>query len=203
VKQLARQWDREHSWAAAINRQKQKRAPCGAADAAMQAGSPGQACVACALVPRGKVLTLSRTMSRPRMSCPMLCPKPHSAPSMVARTLLRPIVSGVSACMHKSLSGLDSGVLAAIWLGACTQHRMVWHRACAPRGGLARTACAGTPLQGLPRRCGLPLGGLQSAAGRQVSCLGGRSMTTPTATGSMSRISTCSCILDVNACLPW
>ena len=36
-------------------------------------------------------------MSRPRMSWPMLCPKPQSAPIRVALMLLLPMVSGVRA----------------------------------------------------------------------------------------------------------
>ena len=42
---------------------------------------------------------VARTTSRmPRISWPVLCPKPHRAPSRDARAELRPIVNGVSAC---------------------------------------------------------------------------------------------------------
>ncbi len=46
--------------------------------------------------------TLSSTMTRPRMSCPVEWPKPHSAPSAEAVTRLRPMVRGVSACTPAS-----------------------------------------------------------------------------------------------------
>ena len=42
--------------------------------------------------------TFKTTMSKPNISCPMLCPKPQRAPNNVALMLLRPMVSGVKAC---------------------------------------------------------------------------------------------------------
>ena len=42
--------------------------------------------------------TFRSTMSRPRMSWPMLCPNPQRAPIRVALMLLLPMVSGVRAC---------------------------------------------------------------------------------------------------------
>lgn len=40
-------------------------------------------------------------MAIPRMSCPVLWPKPQSAPSRDAFTVLRPMVNGVSACRQQ------------------------------------------------------------------------------------------------------
>ena len=80
-------------------------------------------------------------MAMPRMSCPVLCPNPHSAPSRDAFTVLRPIVKGVSACRqtpggrlalraaatapdvqqsHPSGSSVQRG---PVKLMQCTQHR--------------------------------------------------------------------------------
>ena len=56
-------------------------------------------------------------MAMPRMSCPVLCPNPHSAPSRDAFTVLRPIVKGVSACSQKRKTLTLTG--EACFAGSC------------------------------------------------------------------------------------
>ena len=115
------------------------------------------------------------------MSCPMLCPKPHSAPSMVARTLLRPIVSGVSACMragkyyndrmlflkHETTRTCTCSKEAAdeCCVDMCRGTHAGWRAMEVVKGVLTarwsgRRGCAGSPPPDLPRRCALRLGGL-------------------------------------------
>ena len=45
--------------------------------------------------------TFRSTISRPRISWPMLCPNPQRAPMRVALMLLLPMVNGVRACAQR------------------------------------------------------------------------------------------------------
>jgi hypothetical protein len=73
------------------------------------------------------------------MSCPVECPKPHSAPSADAAALPLPIVNGVSACgssqhtgQHTAGDGVFYTGCAAIAmrrdLGRCALRRPNTHR---------------------------------------------------------------------------
>jgi len=50
--------------------------------------------------------TLSSTMPKPNINCPVECPKPHSAPKAEAAIRFRPMVKGVKAC-NKRGGGRD------------------------------------------------------------------------------------------------
>lgn len=63
--------------------------------------------------------TLSRTMTRPRISCPVEWPKPHRAPSALAATRLRPIVSGVSACRVTNQCAACNTIMQLLHSCAC------------------------------------------------------------------------------------
>ena len=96
--------------------------------------------------------TLSRSIARPRNSCPMQCPKPHQAPSSDAPTELRPIVRGVSACRGTCASnpfGLQKQVVHS-QNGAVESHREVIRA----REGVQAAGCQARP--------GAPSSGLQA-----------------------------------------
>ncbi len=62
------------------------------------------------------------------MSCPVLWPKPHSAPSSDAFAELRPMVSGVSACMMPQIVLHMCGSQASCRLAETNLYDTAQHR---------------------------------------------------------------------------
>ena len=76
--------------------------------------------------------TLSSNRPSPRTSCPMQCPKPHSAPRNVAFSCPRPTVKGVKACKHKCLEGLLSCGLEPVGSSVLARNRRQCSDSCLP-----------------------------------------------------------------------
>ena len=82
------------------------------------------------------------------MSCPMLCPKPQSAPISVALMLLLPMVSGVRACAQPgpSLQFPSSSIRARLVQhrhleGACKQNLQTTQTCIGSHTELSAVAC--------------------------------------------------------------